>query len=394
MKHFFWTLTLILSFIITASGWAGSGKIVAVVNDTPISSFDVEARLKLITAQQPDQSNTNAAFEKEVLNVLIDEEIKKQAARKDGLSLSAEDVSNAVAHLEKQNNLPAGGLKKMLAEKKIPLEALEKQIEADLLWLQYLQKNKKAGQPVSEQSVNKKQADIRREMKKESFLVAEILTDTEEKALEALAELHAGASFEKVAARYSVAPSREKEGFVGWIEKDHYGPKIAPVLSKMEKGQISRPLSYKKDFLLIGLLDKKMPIESDTISIWEMAQMAVDPSHTLEATNILAQASSCDDFAEKGKKFALPGSAQRGLLTPLQMPHDLFELLKDKPLMRLIGPINAGTADMFFLKCAEQEKRVVPTKEEIKAQLEMEQMGVLSDQLLTSLKRYAVIRYQ
>ena len=95
---------------------AQAGQIVATVNDEPISSFDVEARAKLIAVQRAEYLNNKrkAQYIKEALDLIIDEKVKNIEAKKYGFTVSDADVAQAIAHLEKQNNLKPGEMKTML----------------------------------------------------------------------------------------------------------------------------------------------------------------------------------------------------------------------------------------------------------------------------------------
>ena len=132
--------TLLLAGVMFTSISCFAGQIVATVNDQPISTFDAEARAKLISIQNssPITKDKKVAYVKEALDSLINDKIKISAAQRQGFSVSKQEIKDAISHLEKQNGLKPNEMAKMLAKNQIPLRILEEQIQADLMWLQVI----------------------------------------------------------------------------------------------------------------------------------------------------------------------------------------------------------------------------------------------------------------
>ena len=82
--------SLLFIALILLSLSANAGQIVATVNDQPISSFDAEARAKLISIQNASPITTakKKEYVKAALNALINDEIKIKEAEKKGFSVS------------------------------------------------------------------------------------------------------------------------------------------------------------------------------------------------------------------------------------------------------------------------------------------------------------------
>ena len=74
-----------------------------------------------------------------------------------------------------------------------------------------------------------------------------------------------------------------------------------------------------------------------------------------------------------------------------RMPDQLYELLKDAPVKKIVGPIEANDFDLFLMKCDKRTVSVLPKADMIKKQLEMEKMEQRSEKKLQELKKKAVI---
>lgn len=366
--------------------------IVAVVNDEPISSYDVDQRVELIKLMNP-QAASNKTLEKEALEQLITDALKVQEAEKQKFTLSDEEVANAVTRLEQQNQMPVGALEKELDKRGISKRALEKQIRADLMWLHVLRQHKDDVPEIDEKKIQDRIGQMKKELKKERFLVAEIVLNDHTKAYQVLSELKQGAQFDVLAKNQSIGKTAAEGGIVGWVDESRYAPAVIKELRKMQPNQVSDPIQTDDGYYIVLLLDHKKPM-SEQVLVWELAQLAVSPAQTIDVLPQLSNLSSCDAFEQWGKQHALSESAKRGYVNTEQLPPKLVDMLKNKKLNTLVGPVSMGAADLFFMKCQEENRSLIPSEDEVRGQLEMEQMMLLTERLMREMKRYAVIEYK
>ncbi|MBQ7413636.1 MAG: peptidylprolyl isomerase [Alphaproteobacteria bacterium] len=372
--------------------WAGEIK--AIVNDTPISAFDVESRAKMIMLQQAGRvGKLTDDLRKEALDDLIDERIKMQEIAKQQIQVSDEEVAEALAHLEAQNGLPSGGFRKMMAEQGVPYQTLVNQTAANLGWLRVMQK---AGRTltVKPAEIQARHKVIKKELSRESISFAEIVMPTEEEALTVWQRLQDGADFGTMVELHSTADSRVNGGRVSGVTRNYYGADVAEILDQMQVGQLSRPIPVSGGYALILMLNKREAVRGDTIKIWELAQAIVPPDSI--ANTLLQQPvkGGCKTFVEIVKDDAVAGSLQQGRVSPAQLPTDILQILKKAKFKTVAGPMQTPAGLLYFMKCSESEERVMPTDAELQSQLESEKMELISRQLLSEIKRDVVIEYK
>ncbi len=383
----------ILSALLLGTACAVSaGNLKAVVNDAAIFEADVQARSALLKAQQP--SVYGGMSEKELskasLENLIDETIKAQKAQTMDIQVSEADIDRAILHLEQQNGFSTGGLKNLLKEANVPTETLRRQVYVDLLWLQYVRSKIQVPQ-IPDSAVQARLNKIRQQLSKPSFNVAEIIVPTLDEAQDIWENLQSGASFDEMALKYSKAPSAQIGGRLGVIEANHYGADISAVMEQMPVGQLSRPLATPKGYLILLMLDKKAAIQGDDVLIWELAQGGIaDEKNVPEIT----KTKNCEDFNKAIQTYGVLASFQRGWTDPVQLPTQLKEMLQDTVVGDVLGPVKVPQGQLFFMKCSVKTQRVVPQLQEVKEQLEMEQMELSAKRLLKAEKRGAVIEYK
>ena len=270
----------------------------ATVNDTPISDLDIQSWSALLKMQQPQKYDFMEAeqLQKEALDAVIESVIKRQTALAAHKQVNQNEIDDAKAHLEEQNQMPPGSLAELLKKNGVSEKVLNQQIESDLLWLQYLREN----------ATDLKISDLA-------------------------------------------------------VEK--------------------RYQAFRKD------LDKQ-GIKGDNLTLWEMAQ-GVFPENVDVSTTMSSK--SCDAFLEHIKIGPYPESAQRGWTDPALFPKEMKELLQDVAVGETVGPLRTPQGILVMMKCDVRTQQVMPSKEQLKMQMEMEQLDLLSRRLLAEATRRSII---
>ena len=284
-----------------------------------------------------------------------------------------------------------GEMGKMLQKNNIPMSVLEKQIRADLMWLQVLQKNKRSLHQPTQTEIDQLKSKLKNELKEEGFYVAEMLIKDQKEAEECYRLLHQGNSFQDLAKKYSIADTNIKGGEVGWIENNRYSKEIYDVLKQMGPGDVSTPLKTPKGYLIVLVVDRKYAITTETIPVWELAQMALLANKTSALGDTINKLNSCDAFLSFAKDIAIKDSVKSGMISPQQLPRELKNILQDAQTKKVIGPIQTPDSDLFFMKCQIINKKVIPEDSELKMRLESKAMEELSAKLLRNAKRFTVI---
>lgn len=367
----------------------------AVVNDVPISDYDVDVRYRVLKLQNPAIEKFDVkVFKKQLLEQLIDEQLKMQEAKRLGLSVPDEEYAQAVKYIETSGNIGVGNLTEILKQNNIPVSAVKNQIHSDLLWMQVLKNNPDAVKDVSAQEIANKRAQLSADLKKEGYYVSEIFVYDKNSAQKLFEQIQEGAEFPVVAMNHSQALSAKKQGEVGWIAKGHYDGAVDRILQQMEPGQLSKPIATKGGYLLLFLHEKRPALTSSEVEILELAQMTFPPALTAKAQDKLSRASGCNGFKKFGEKYALKGSVQSGFVYRDALPDAIKDLVSEAPVKKALGPVLTPAGDTFFMKCSVQKKSLLPTKEQIKVQLKMEKVDKLSERLMKEIKRTAVVEYK
>lgn len=123
-------------FFFSVNIFAKQQDIVAVVNDEPITMYEFTARKKMVIAlNKVDNSDphTDKQLNKNVLNLLIDEELLNQHAKKTGIKISEPEIDSAILTIEERNKMPKGYLLQYMRELGVSADSFKKQIKSDLI---------------------------------------------------------------------------------------------------------------------------------------------------------------------------------------------------------------------------------------------------------------------
>ena len=102
------------------------------VNDDPISDYDIEQRerfLAITTQEQP-----SPALKKQATDLLIDERLQMQQARKLSVTPDDDDMMRILEDMAKKNNLSVDGLSTALGKAGVNIKTLKDRIRAQLAW--------------------------------------------------------------------------------------------------------------------------------------------------------------------------------------------------------------------------------------------------------------------
>jgi peptidyl-prolyl cis-trans isomerase SurA len=126
---------LLLAVFVTAAATPGRAQevsIVVLVNDDPISDYDVDQRerfLAITTQEQPSPE-----LKKKATDQLIDERLQVQQGRKLSVSVDEDDVTKIVEDMAKKNNLDVDGLATALGKAGVNIKTLKDRIRSQLVW--------------------------------------------------------------------------------------------------------------------------------------------------------------------------------------------------------------------------------------------------------------------
>ena len=144
-------LALLIGGLVAVTAQEVSIKVL--VNDDPISDYDINQRerfLAITTQQQP-----SPALKKQATDMLIDERLQMQEARKASVTADEQDVMAILEDMAKNNNLKVEGLEVALGKAGVNIKTLKDRVRAQLVWQQTMQKKFRRDIQIADVDVDK-----------------------------------------------------------------------------------------------------------------------------------------------------------------------------------------------------------------------------------------------
>jgi len=125
---------LLVAVILLGHGLARAQElsIKVLVNDDPISDYDIDQRERFLAVTTQEQPSP--ALKKKATDLLIDERLQIQEGRKLGVTPDEDDVTKVLSDMASKNKLDVDGLTTALGRAGVNIKTLKDRVRAQLVW--------------------------------------------------------------------------------------------------------------------------------------------------------------------------------------------------------------------------------------------------------------------
>lgn len=145
-------LAALLAYV-GASATAQEQSIVVLVNDDPISAYDIEQRERFLSVTTQEQPSP--ALKKKATEMLIEERLQLQAGRKDSIIPDEDEVTKVIAGMAEKNNMTAEKLGSALGQMGVNIKTLQERIRAQIVWQRIVQRKFRHDVQIGDADVDK-----------------------------------------------------------------------------------------------------------------------------------------------------------------------------------------------------------------------------------------------
>jgi peptidyl-prolyl cis-trans isomerase SurA len=398
----------------------GGASIVAVVNGQVITDGDVAARARLL-ALSTGMAATPAILDRlrpQVTSQLIDQTLQLQEINKRGVVVPETDIANALAHIEQNNNMPAGALRAKLADEGVPYSTLVAQIRTELGWQTVLHQVLGAELQPTPGDMNAEKKALEAEMGKTQYHLAEIFIPVTDPADDStaknfastvIAQLRTGAPFPIIAAQFSQSPSALQGGDLGFVSPNQLDPSVASVVATMPPGAISNPVRVPGGYDIVQLQQTQVVGAASQVQLTIRQVFAQYPTPITNGQvgpvqgaviDKLVQAArgakSCDDMTAINASFGNVRPADPGPVNLADVnPPEFQSLLANLPVGQVSQPLVAPDGASIVMVCTRQNvAEALPSDSDISQMIVERRVEMESKQLLDSLRHQSIISQQ
>lgn len=263
--------------------------ILATVNDSVITGFDLRQRMLLLIAMtqvQPTPENL-PAIQQQALNALVDERLQNQEmARYEELKVSDEEVDREIADMAREVGTTAENYIGFLAQGGIRPSTFREQLRTQIGWSQLVGGRFQSRARVTRAAVDAALRQASEAATKKQYLIGEIYIDAsrvggQQAALnganQLVMQMMQGAPFQNVAQQFSAAPSAVRGGDAGWVVEGSIQPALQTALDQLEVGQLSRPIPVDGGVYIVYMRDKR---DGSSANLVSMRQVMIELPET------------------------------------------------------------------------------------------------------------------
>ena len=131
--------------------------IVVLVNDDPITVYDMEQRQRFLAVTTQEQPSP--ALKKKATDMLIDERLQIQEGRKQGITPEEDDVNKVLGGMAQNNNMNPEQLAQALGQMGVNIKTLKDRIRAQVVWQDLVRKKFRRNVTVGDADVDKALTD-------------------------------------------------------------------------------------------------------------------------------------------------------------------------------------------------------------------------------------------
>ena len=388
-------------------------EIIATVNGFPITSYDLNERLNIFLLESNLENNykNKKKFTEDVIDSLIEEELKFQEAKRINQNIIFQAEKKAVELIKKKFGENKETINKNLKPFGASYNHFLRLFTADVIWSSII-KSKYENEFINvKEKVQNKLNKNKLNLNKTYYKLSEIeISPTINRNIEAsekllediLNSLRQGANFNFLAKQFSSSETRNNNGMLGWIKEDTLSSQIINLLEKLEVGKISKVIKIGnslKIFRLEGKIFNGKRNENE--SIIELVKLFYpleknDETMILNSkkalNNDLIKISDCSDLKKLHLNYGNKEEAESGKFRIFNLKENIKKEVIFLRKNQYTKPIFTNNGFVVLMVCDRYLPEInFQNEDSIRSDIESKLFVQLSDRYLNRLKRSSYI---
>ena len=412
-KYLKFIFVLMVLFGYEAFSTENKTEIIATVNGFPITSYDLNERLNIFLLESNLENNykNKKKFTEDVINSLIEEELKFQEAKRINQNIIFQAEKKAVELIKKNFGENKETINKNLKPFGASYNHFLRLFTADVIWSSII-KSKYENEFINvKEKVQNKLNQNKFNLNKTYYKLSEIeISPTINRNIEAsekllediLNSLRQGANFNFLAKQFSSSETKNNNGMLGWIKEDTLSSQIINLLEKLEVGKISEVVKIENSFKIFRLEGKIFNGKrNENESIIELVKLFYpleknDGTMILNSkkalNNDLIKISDCSDLKKLHLNYGNKEEAESGKFRIFNLKENIKKEVIFLRKNQYTKPIFTNNGFVVLMVCDRYLPEInFQNEDSIRSDIESKLFVQLSDRYINRLKRSSYI---
>lgn len=385
------------------------------VNDEPISSYDINQRLRLVIAISGGVRTQEEFLQvrEQVIQSMVDEKLQLQEAAEVELEVPDEQLEQFFARRAQGVGQEPEQFAEALSSIGSSKATMKKQMEAEIAWSQLVQGRLGAFVSVSDEEVEAFIQRIYDNRGKFEYRLGEIIllsqspeqsAAVEANAVQLVEQVRAGAQFGQIAQQLSASSTAAVGGDLGWVTIDDLDPTYSQQVQDSSVGAVLDPIRTPGGFIILTVSDRRRVLTVDPLDTQVRLNQVFLPADRVETgleqflavvEPMQSTSTSCDTVPDLA---ASAGASNRIEITPLRL-RDLNTAYRESVENLNVGDTTQVLEDedgrRVLVVCDVRAPEVQePDFDEVYNQLEQQRLSMMARRYLRDIRRDAIVDYR
>lgn len=195
-------------------------------------------------------------IDKKILDALIDQSLTQQEAKKYQISVSDNEINNAVENFKKSRSLGDKEFESALERQGLTLDDYRENVKKQILQSRLINHAVKSKVVILESDIKKEyQANMDKYSGQKKYHLRNILMTGEDEMKKVKKKLDNKGLFQTLAKAYSIAPNASDGGDLGTFDITNFSSDIKLSISKLNKGEYTDVISTAQGFQIFYVED-------------------------------------------------------------------------------------------------------------------------------------------
>ncbi|MCH8521855.1 peptidylprolyl isomerase [Glycocaulis sp.] len=379
--------------------------IAAIVNDQPITTFDVRDRMRLILSSAGIQPTEDVLVQvqEQAMRSLIEEALQLQTARRFEVPVSEEEVDEAIADIAARNGITVEEIRLDLEQSGVSIDTLRQQLRAEIAWSYLVSGRYRSRIRVTDAQIDTALERLAESASQTQYRVAEIMVNLPASGDESVAEqrmaavynaLEQGAPFPAIASQFSDAPTAATGGDAGWLSAGQMRPQVAQMIQQMPVGSISNPIRVPGGYMIVAVADRREGQATEQISLQQITLLTsqVTDERRQALTRAAQRVSGCNNLASVFEAVPQAIITDLGTVGANALVPNIRQALSGLQNGQASPVLETGAGLQVFVLC---DRRIggpgMPGPSDVENQIVNQQLSMLARRWLRDLRNDATV---